>query len=154
MMSSELIETGAAVSSKEAAIERLVFLLKRAGSVTDAEKFRADVVTREAEVSTDIGGGIALPHAKSVFVVSPAIAALTLKAPIDSQSPDRIPVDLLFMIASPENDLFHLNTLISLARLLIADGLCGKLRSAPDGSAFLNIVREEENKNHFKGIQN
>ena len=67
---------------------------------------------REAEGTTGIGEGIAIPHAKTNAVSSPGLAAMTLPEGVDFDSLDGRPVRLIFMIAAPDTkDNVHLEVL-------------------------------------------
>ena len=62
------IRLHAAPDGKDEAIDLLVSLQDRAGRLTDRERYKADILAREAMSSTAIGNGIAVPHAKSAGV--------------------------------------------------------------------------------------
>lgn len=139
----ESIALGLALQEKEAAIHALVGLMAHAGNLSDAAAFERDVLAREAEGSTDVGGGIAIPHAKSAAVRSVGVAALTLAEGFPAGQGGA--VRLLFLIAAPEGaDNAHVQVLSRLAMLLMEPGFGDKLLAAPTPQAFLDVVAAQE----------
>ena len=107
------------VSDKNTAIEALVEMHDKAGNLSDKKKYREDILAREAESTTAVGEGIAIPHAKSSAVLKPGLAVMTVKDGIDYGAPDGKPSNLLFMIAAPEDGDLHLEVLSRLMTLLM-----------------------------------
>jgi PTS system nitrogen regulatory IIA component len=103
------------------------------------------LTAREAQQSTAIGRGLALPHAmlpgleRSVVVVARASAALDFAA-LDAQ-----PVDLFFVLLSPPGGTSeHLRVLARLARILDDEGTLERLRRAADaGDLFARMLAED-----------
>ena len=128
------------------AIRLLCGLLQNAGALADAACFEQDVFAREAQGSICMGGGLAIPHAKSEGVQQAALAALTLDPPLPCPTPDGVPVSLLFLIAAPkgENDL-HIQVLSGLAGLLLDKEFCANLRKAQSPQAFCAAIAAKEN---------
>ena len=103
-----------------------------------------DILAREAESTTAVGEGIAIPHAKSGAVIKPGLAAMTVKDGIDYGAPDGKPSNLLFMIAAPQNGDLHLEVLSRLMTLLMDLELRKKLLAAGTKDEFLTIIDEAE----------
>ncbi|MGR5457249.1 PTS sugar transporter subunit IIA, partial [Vibrio alfacsensis] len=78
----------------------LADVLVNAGKVSDKQQFVKDVWAREETGNTGFEDGIALPHAKSASVVSPAIAVGISKKGIEYGAEDGQPSNIFFMIAS------------------------------------------------------
>lgn len=131
--------------SMQEAVHLLVELLAGGGCLRDAAAFEADVLRREAQGGTCVGGGLAIPHAKSAAVRAPALAALTLDPPLACETPDGAPVRLLFLIAAPEqaNDL-HVKVLAELAALLMDRDLCAQLRKSTSPEEFCRQIAQQE----------
>ncbi len=90
--------------SGEAVIERLVDLLYKQGKLKDKEEFLSSVLERERIVSTGIGIGVAIPHAKIAGNADFFIAVgIQKKKGIDWNSLDGSLVHLIFMIGGPDN---------------------------------------------------
>lgn len=133
------------VDSMRAAEHLLVGLLAKGGHLTDAAAFESDVFAREDLGGICVGGGLAIPHAKSTAVQAPALAALTLDPPLACDTPDGAPVRMLFLIAAPAdaNDL-HVQVLAELATLMLDKDLCAKLEAAETPETFCNLIAVQE----------
>ena len=119
------------VADKKAALDQMVELMDASGKLRDKETYRQGVYAREQEGSTGIGEGIAIPHGKGDCVSKPGLAAMVVKDGVDFDSLDGKPVDLVFMLISPENSgADHLTALAALSRILKTEGSCDKLRKA------------------------
>ena len=66
------------VADKAMAIHAMVGMLDRTGCLRDAVEYEKNVLEREAQGTTGVGGGVAIPHGKSNAVLVPALAALAL----------------------------------------------------------------------------
>ena len=73
LLKPQSIDLNAVVTDKPAAVERLVDLMEAGGNLADKALYKARVLAREAEGSTGIGEGIAIPHAKTEAVKAPYI---------------------------------------------------------------------------------
>lgn len=139
------IALGCRADDKQAAIHEMVGLLSRAGGLTDPALYEADVLARESQVPTDVGGGIAIPHAKSAGVSAPGLAAMTLAEPVAGANGE--PLRLLFLIAAPEGaDEQHIQVLSRLAMLLMDPTFADKLLAASSPEAFLRVIAEQEER--------
>ena len=78
LLKPDAIELHTAVASKSEAIEKMVALHAAAGNLTDAAAYQEAILAREAQSSTAIGEGIAVPHAKSESVKVPGLASITV----------------------------------------------------------------------------
>ncbi len=133
------------VDSMQTAVHLLAELMDAGGNLTDAAAFEADVRAREELGGTCVGGGLAIPHAKSAAVRAPGLAALTLDPPLDCSTPDGEPVRMMFLIAAPAdaNDL-HVQVLAELATLLLDKDLCARLIQAEDPDTFCGMIAAQE----------
>lgn len=138
------IELHARVDSKQAAIDRLIRLHETAGNLRDAAVYREGILAREAEGSTAVGDGVAIPHAKSEAVKTPALAAMTVPDGVDYGAPDGKPSTLLFMIAAPQDGEAHLEVLARLMTLLMDEELRASLLRADSAEAFLRAIDQKE----------
>ncbi|MFC7365860.1 MULTISPECIES: PTS fructose transporter subunit IIABC [Bhargavaea] len=134
-----------AATSKEAALSELVGKLDEAGKLSDRETFMNDILAREAQSTTGIGDGIAIPHAKSSAVREPAIAFGRSAEGIDYDSLDGQPAHLFFMIAASEganND--HLEALSRLATFLMDGKFRERVLNAATADEVLAAVNDKE----------
>ena len=144
LLSKKAIMLNADIADKNEAIEALIEMHDKAGNISNKEKYREDILAREAESTTAVGEGIAIPHAKSGAVIKPGLAAMTVKDGIDYWAPDGKPSNLLFMIAAPQNGDLHLEVLSRLMTLLMDLELRKKLLAAGTKDEFLTIIDEAE----------
>ncbi|MGC5771162.1 PTS fructose transporter subunit IIABC [Paenibacillus pabuli] len=117
-------------TTKEEAIDELIASLNRSGRINDPVLFKEMIYKREAESSTGIGGGIAMPHAKTTAVNEPTVVFAKSKKGLDFEALDDEPAHIFFMIAAPEGAAnTHLRTLAALSRLLIDSDFISQLMS-------------------------
>ncbi len=91
LLSAQSVKVGATAASQADAIDQLVALQVAAGNVSDADGYKAGVLAREAEFSTAVGDGIAIPHAKVAAVAKAGLAAMTIPGGVDWNAPDDAP---------------------------------------------------------------
>ncbi|NQP31479.1 PTS transporter subunit EIIA [Streptococcus suis] len=122
-------------TSKEAVIDEMIASLVDKGYVTDFDVFKTGIMNREAQTTTGLGDGIAMPHAKNSAVKEATVLFAKSNKGVDYASLDGQPTDLFFMIAAPEgaNDT-HLAALAELSKYLMKAGFADKLRgvSSPE----------------------
>ncbi len=118
-------------TDKEGVINEMVQSLVDNGVVTDFDTFKAGIMNREAQTSTGLGDGIAMPHSKNEAVKEATVLFAKSNKGVDYASLDGQPTDLFFMIAAPEgaNDT-HLAALAELSKYLMKPGFADKLRQA------------------------
>lgn len=145
LLKPESVAIGASATDKADAIHQLVELMAKGGNVVDKSGYEQAVLAREAEFSTGMDGGIAIPHAKTEAVDAPGLAAMTLPAGVDFDSTDGAPSTLIFLIAAPAGGAdVHLQVLSRLSTLLIDEELCAKLRAASSVEEFRALVDAAE----------
>jgi fructose PTS system EIIBC or EIIC component len=131
--------------TKETVIEELVNKLDAAGKLHDKEAFKDAIFAREAQSTTGVGEGIAIPHAKTTAVKTPAVAFGRSKVGVDYESLDGKPSHLFFMIAAPEGaNNTHLEVLSRLSTLLMNAAFRSKIESASTEEEILDVIREKE----------
>ena len=148
LLCKESISLGLGIKSKNDAIETLIGLHEKAGNLIDKDKYREDILAREAQGTTAIGDGIAIPHAKSEAVKKPGLAAVTVPTGVDYDALDGKPSDILFMIAAPNDGDFHLEVLSRLMALLMDHDFRKNLISAADAEEFISIIDKAENERY------
>ncbi|RIW38299.1 PTS fructose transporter subunit IIA [Bacillus salacetis] len=132
-------------SSKADVIDELVGKLDEAGKLNDREGYKKAILAREEQSTTGIGEGIAIPHAKTASVKTPAIAFGRSEDGIDYEALDAQNSHLFFMIAASEGaNNAHLETLSRLSSLLMDDGFRKKLMNAAGEEEVLNLIDEKE----------
>ena len=144
-------------TTKEAAIDEMINSLVDNGVVTDFDVFKSGIMAREAQTSTGLGDGIAMPHSKNAAVKEATVLFAKSNKGVDYESLDGQPTDLFFMIAAPEgaNDT-HLAALAELSKYLMQDGFADRLRkvTSPDEViAAFNTGEEEAQAEEAKKAQ-
>ena len=102
-------------------------------------------MNREAQTSTGLGDGIAMPHSKNEAVKEATVLFAKSNKGVDYASLDGQPTDLFFMIAAPEgaNDT-HLAALAELSKYLMKPGFADKLRQASTPDQVIAAFDAEE----------
>lgn len=144
LLKPESIVTNVKVDSKEATIDLLVDLHEKAGHLKKREQYKQDILSREAQGTTAVGDGIAIPHAKSEAVRTPGLAAVTIPEGVDYQAPDGNPSNLVFMIAAPVDGDLHLEVLSRLMTLLMDLELRKELLNVNNAAAFIKAIDAAE----------
>lgn len=133
-------------STKSEVIDELINKLDSANRLNDKEEYKKAILKREEQFSTGIGDGIAIPHAKTAAVKTPALAFGLSKEGIDYDSLDGNNAYIFFMIAASEgahND--HLDTLSRLSSMLINEDFRKKLMNVNTEDEVLELIDKEEN---------
>ncbi|MFM0789974.1 fructose-specific PTS transporter subunit EIIC [Streptococcus suis] len=132
-------------TSKEAVIDEMIASLVDKGYVTDFDVFKTGIMNREAQTTTGLGDGIAMPHAKNAAVKEATVLFAKSNKGVDYASLDGQPTDLFFMIAAPEgaNDT-HLTALAELSKYLMKPGFADKLRSVSSPEEVISVFDTAE----------
>jgi len=109
----------------------------------DAQQILDKLLARERLGTTGVGQGIAIPHAKFAEAKKVTGMFARLEQPIDFESIDDRPVDLIFLLIAPEDGgAEHLRTLARVSRLLRNQELCAKLRGSRERAALYALLTE------------
>ncbi|MGY4691395.1 PTS sugar transporter subunit IIA [Salibacterium sp. K-3] len=110
----------------------------------DKRQFLQDIQSREQEGSTGIGFGFAIPHAKSTGVQKAAIAVGKTRGGMDWASIDGNPVEVIFMIAVPEENAGddHLKILQQLSRKMMDEEFRQSLKQAETKKQIMEVVAQ------------
>ncbi|TYS64543.1 PTS fructose transporter subunit IIA [Sutcliffiella horikoshii] len=132
-------------SKKPDVIKELIDSLDGAGKLADKGKYEEAILAREAQSTTGIGEGIAIPHAKTDAVRTPAIAFGVAKAGVDYESLDGLPSRLFFMIAASEGaNNEHLETLSRLSSMLMDIEFRNALLAASSKEEVIRLIDNKE----------
>lgn len=131
--------------NKEDAIDEMIQKLDENIIIDDSATFKKGIMEREAQTSTGLGDGIAMPHSKNSAVVKPAVLFAKSKDGIDFEALDDENVHLFFMIAAPEGeDDLHLKVLATLARSLADADFVKDLKAANRPQTILDLFSKKE----------
>lgn len=103
------------------------------------------VLERESVLSTGIGFGVAIPHARSAAVRELIMVAGVTPRPVPFDAIDGEPVRLLFLIVGPEASAgSHVKILSRIARLVRRESVRQQLFEAVDADAFCHVLLDAE----------
>lgn len=142
LLDAQCIVSNLKVSSKKQALQELA---RRAARVTGQPERRIfDVlVERERLGTTGVGHGIAIPHGKLPELDRLYALFARLETPIDFDSIDEQPVDLICVLLAPETaGADHLKALARVSRLLRDNSVCEKLRGAESAEAIRALITD------------
>lgn len=105
------------------------------------------LMQREKLGSTGVGHGVAIPHGKLIGLERLVGVFARLDRPVDFESLDNEPVDILFLLLAPENaGADHLKALARIARVLRDTETAAALRAADDAAAMYALLTESDAK--------
>jgi PTS system nitrogen regulatory IIA component len=129
-------------SSKKQALQALA---QRASEIIEQhERAIFDVLLeRERLGTTGVGNGIAIPHGKLPDLDRLHGLFARLERPVEFDSIDEQPVDLIFLLLAPESaGADHLKALAQVSRLLRDKGICEKLRGTDSAEALYALLTD------------
>lgn len=137
--------------TKSEIIDEMVDILYNNGKLNDREEYKKEILKREAQSSTGMEEGIAIPHGKTDAVKIPTVAIGISKKGVDYESLDGKPSHLFFMIAAPANsNNSHIELLSKITTLLLEDDIREALINAKSKEEVLDILiknAEKDNEN-------
>ena len=127
----------------------MVDMLYNNGKLNDREEYKNEILKREAQSSTGMEEGIAIPHGKTKAVKIPTVAIGISKKGVDYESLDGEPSHLFFMIAAPENSNdSHIELLSKITTLLLEDDIREALLNAKSKEEVLDILMKNAEKDN------
>ena len=145
LFSAETVIVDVNVSSQKQLFQDIATRLVEAHELTDIAS--RDIVSaameRERLGSTGVGNGVALPHARIEGLDKVVAAFVRLSEPMDFDSVDGRPVDLVAFLLAPEDAAgAHLRALARVSRTLRREENRSRLRSAPDALSVFTILSD------------
>ena len=145
LLQENAIRLNALASTKEEVLNQMVNLISQTKNISNKQEFKEAVFRREKEGTTGIGEGIAIPHGKSKAVKKATLAAMVLPKGVEFEALDNKKVNLIFLIAAPENqENTHLEVLSRLSALLMDEKFRENLKRAKTPVEFLKYINEAE----------
>ncbi len=134
-------------TSKSGIIGELVDILNQNNKIKNRDDVLKAVLEREQVMSTGMGGGVAIPHAKTDAVDHLVAAFGMTKEPVDFESIDGKPVRLIFLLVGPTDQTGpHLKALSRISRLMHREEFRQKLSAAGDSDKVIDAIEKEEQK--------
>lgn len=139
----ELVRIVDRFDTKGQCLEYLTQLMADSGCLSFPDRFLAAVKGREEIMSTGIGKGVAIPHARDLTVSCLRISVCMLREGLDFQAVDAQPVRLVFMIAVPQSsNKEYMKILRSLSEYLRQDANRNLLNSATSERELFDYVHQ------------
>lgn len=128
---------------KNAAIEEIITEANLSGIVDDKEAVIEAVLNRETQGTTGMGGGVAIPHAKSSHIQEATVLFGRSQSEIDWESLDGTAVQIVFLILVPEEQKgdVHLKILQMLARHLVDESFTQQLIDASSKDEVYDLLK-------------
>ena len=141
ILSGSRVAAGVAVTSKKRALEEIARLLALGAPSVGQVDILNSLAGREKLGSTGLGHGVAIPHGRMAGISGSVGAFVRLKHPVDYETHDGQPVDLVFGLLVPQNATeAHLKHLAAIAEMFSDEGFCKKLREAQDDAALFALL--------------
>ncbi len=145
ILSPKAVKVPLTSTDKHAVIDELVDLLDEAGLISDAGQLKQVVWEREQQRSTGIGQGLAIPHGKANCTESLVMAVGRPATPIDFESVDKEPVQLVVLLASPPDQTSqHIQALGKISRLMSNESFRDAAFSANSAEALYALFKKTE----------
>jgi len=139
------IRVGLSADAKSEAIDALIDLLAGHEAIRNLDDVRVAVREREEKMSTGVGKGLGLPHAKTPAATDTVLAFATTDAPVNFEAVDDVPVRLLLLLVGPEEHKSqHIRILGRISRLASREALRDRLVAADTPQEILDILRAGE----------
>ncbi len=135
------IEINLEVKDKLDLISKMLDLASLTGKVLNKDEALKEILNREAVLSTGVGKGVAIPHAKTKNVKESVASFAVLKEPIDFDALDGQPVKIVCLLLSLESNVGnHLKLLSKISRLVNNDNIRNELLNTKDKNEILTIL--------------
>ncbi len=145
LFTADLLRIVQRFESKSQCLEYMAQLLAQSGCLMMVDSYLASIKSREDVMSTGIGHGIAIPHARDESVTCLRIAVCLIREGMDFMALDDQPVSLVFMLAVPEDkNKEYMKILRSLSEYLRQEDLRQRLFDAKDERELFGYVQEIE----------
>ena len=150
ILKKEFIISEIKAKQKEDVINELINLFITDSRVVDIEKVRDSVLEREKIMSTGVGKGFAIPHGKTGAVNEIIAAFGKTNTPIEYQSLDNKPVNIVFLLVGKDNLIStHIKLLSRISRMMNNDDFREKLLNAGSSDEIFELFKREE-ENYFE----
>jgi len=147
LLSPERVQIRLTGTTKEEVINALVDMLDGHEDIDSLEAVREAIFDREEMMSTGVGKGLGLPHAKTPAATDTVATFATTEEPVDFGAIDDDPIRVLLLLVGPEDHKSkHIKILGRISRLVSRDSLRERLITADSPETVIEILREGESK--------
>ena len=145
ILSVDCVKAPLIATEKRDAINELIDTLAQAGKVNDPDALKEAVWLREQTRTTGIGQGLAIQHGKSDCVDKLVMAIGKPATPIDFESIDKQPVQLIVLLASPpDRTSDHIQALARISRLMTMREFRERVYAAQDADELYGLLESQE----------
>ncbi len=143
ILSPESVVSNLKVTSKKQALQELSKRISEVAELEDRDVLEI-LLDREKLGTTGVGNGIAIPHGKMESLEKLHGLFARLERPVEFESIDERPVDLIFLLLAPETaGADHLKALAQVSRLLRDKSMCEKLRGSDSSEALYALLTDQ-----------
>lgn len=144
LLSTDGVIANLKANGKKQALQELASRAARITGLHERQIFDT-LLERERLGTTGVGNGIAIPHGRLGGLNRLHGVFARMERPIDFDSIDEMPVDLVFLLLAPESaGADHLKALAKVSRLLRDKTICEKLRSADSADAIFALLTDTQ----------
>ncbi len=152
LFSAQCVAPSLQVSSKKQLFKELTALAMQCPDIAlsgvNERDLLSAVLEREHLGTTGIGSGVAIPHARIAGLTGMTAVFARLTTPIDYESVDERPVDLVVLLLAPKHaGAEHLRALARVSRLLRREDARARLRAAPTRESLFAMLIEGQESN-------
>ncbi|HLR32613.1 MAG TPA: PTS sugar transporter subunit IIA [Fodinibius sp.] len=145
LLDTETVLPNLEAKDKAEILDKLVSSLKGQVSEEEADKILEAVIERENIMSTGVGKGLAIPHAKTSAVEQTYAAFAVLKEPVEYNAVDNKPVTMIFLLVGPQSsNSLHIKMLSRISRLMNDNEFRQRLIDCLTASDIIEQFRREE----------
>lgn len=145
LLTPELVRVDLPGRTKREVLDNLIDLLDGQPQVRDLTEIRQAVMDREKVMSTGVGKGLALPHAKTPAVTDTVAAFAICRHAVDFGAIDNQPVQILFLLVGTEEaKSAHIKLLSRVSRLMNRDSFRGQLLHATSSNEVMELFEQGE----------
>jgi mannitol/fructose-specific phosphotransferase system IIA component (Ntr-type) len=146
----ENIFLNAVLENKPDVLKYISSICAQNGIINNSEMLYDGLVQREQTMSTGVGGGLGFPHATSKETQHACVILLRLAKPIDFESLDHQPVDIILGLILPESDPgIHVRMLARISRLCQNPDFLNAIKQADDANLLIEQIKTIENDTSF-----
>ena len=125
-------------------LELMVGMAAERGVIPDPADALTRLLERERTMSTGMGGGVAVPHAKTEKCRSMVVAMGRVVDGVDFKAIDGRPVHIVFLLLGPpDSTRLHVDLLARIAYLVKTPGILDTILSATDARQVMEALRSE-----------
>lgn len=143
----DLLHADISASDARDFLQKMVVTLVRCQAISDEAEAIEKILAREKVMSTGIGGGVAIPHARCASLNRTVLSIALSKEGIDFKALDGNPVHIVFLILGPQDSAaLHVKLLAQIAKLIKDRKFVEKLMICRSADEIMRVIRQGEMK--------